>query len=209
MTHWGWYWKVKKKHVPRKLCSKLPQIDSFRFYKGTQKHNIITGFIVDPLEVKAEAYPDHLKVTYRNRKEHSYTIAVDKLPCNYGGNRYFFKCPLCQKRMRFLYFAEQSIFLCRKCLNLSYQSQRLRPTNRYEHMSDKIKAAIKTKGGDLDLFKKPPRMHKGKYENLRSKQFYYECKSPQALNRELRLWHGAKVEPYLDKFFDYVDEGKA
>lgn len=91
MAHWGWYWKVKKKHVKRVLCSTMARIDSFALYKGGAKECSIVGFTVQPLEVKAEAYPSHLKITYRNRKEHSYTIAIDKLPCNYGGLRCFFK----------------------------------------------------------------------------------------------------------------------
>lgn len=103
-------------------------------------------------------------------------IAIDKLTCNYGGFRYFFKCPLCQKRMRFLYFAEQSIFLCRNCLNLSYASQRLCPTWRHAHMQDKVKELIKQKGGDLDAYKKPPKMHYDTYRRLKDKYFYYEDK---------------------------------
>lgn len=115
MAHWGWYWKVKEKHVKRVLCSTLARIDSFALYKGGVKENSIVGFTVQPLQVRAEAHPSHLKITYRNRKNHSYTISIEKLPCNYGGLRFFFKCPLCQKRMRFLYLGQQSVFLCRQC----------------------------------------------------------------------------------------------
>lgn len=204
MAHWGWYWKVKKKHVARKLCSSLISIDSFKFYKN----NTMGGFSVQPLEVNAEPTSNHLKITYRKRKEYSYLIPIEKQPCNYGGYRSFFKCPLCQKRMRFLYFAEQSLFLCRKCLNLSYESQRLRPTMRYYYMTQKIKDSMKDKDGNLSLYEKPFGMHKDKYEKLKSKQFYYEAKSKQAITRELRKWFGAKAEPYLDDFFDYVDESK-
>lgn len=208
MTHWGWYWKVKKKHLKRVVCSTLARIDSFALYKEGAKKCSTAGFTVEPLQVRAYAYPNHLTITYRNRKEHSYTIAIDKLPCNYGGLRCFFKCPLCHKRMRFLYFGQQSVFLCRRCLNLGYESQRLRPTRRYDHKSDKIKAAVKARGGDIDRCAKPPRMHKANYDRLRRKQFYYESKSHQASNDELRTWYGHKIEPHLDTFFDYVDEGK-
>ncbi len=35
MTHWGWYWRVKKNHVPKELCSwsKFCEIDSFAMFK--------------------------------------------------------------------------------------------------------------------------------------------------------------------------------
>ena len=198
MTHWGWYWKIKKKHIARKLCSTFTTIDSFRLYKN----NVIMGFTVAPLEVKAEAQSNSLKITYRRRKEHSYRIPVDRLPCNYGGFRCYFRCLVCNKRARLLYFAEHSLFLCRKCLNLSYDSQRLRPTKRYEYASDKLKAFIKQEGGDLDQHKKPPRMRHAIYEKLKQKQCYYECKSWYELNKELRDWYGSKVEPYLENEFD-------
>ena len=199
MAHWGWYWKVKVKHIPRKLCSNLTQIDSFKLYKN----NTMAGFTVKPLDIKSEPNLDSIKITYRNHKAHSYTITIEKLPCNYGGFRCFFKCPLCSKRMRILYFAEQSVFLCRKCLNLSYQSQCLRPSMRYLYMSKKVENSIHNKSGDL-YHKKPTNMHINKYQQLENKMAYYKGKSNQALNKELREWYGARVEPYLDSFFDYV-----
>ncbi len=110
--------------------------------------------------------------------------------------------------MRILYFAQNSVFLCRKCLNLSYDTQRMRPTKRYEHTSDKIKTFIKGKGGDF-YYKKPPRMHNDTYQRLKGKQHYYESKSHQALNKELREWYSAKTTNLLlDGYFDYVDESK-
>jgi hypothetical protein len=118
---------------------------------------------VQPLDINAEATPQGLKITYGKRKTVSYTI----LPCNYGGYRAFFKCPLCIKRMRFLYFAQKSIFLCRGCLNLSYQSQKLRPTVRYSHMSRKMKNLVKQKGGSLEYYQKPPQMHTKTFKKLR------------------------------------------
>lgn len=202
MAHWGWYWKVKKKHISRTLCSKLTQIDSFKILKNNEKN----GFIVQPMAIQAKPKLDHLEIIFRNKKSHSYIIPINKLTCNYGGFRYYFNCPLCQRRMRILYLAEHSIFLCRKCLNLSYKSQKLRPTRRYNSMNQKIKDFIKNKGGDLDLYKKPPRMHQSTYQKLMNKQIYYENKSHQALNKELRQWYGPRVEPFLDSFFDYVDE---
>lgn len=204
MAHWGWYWRIKKKHVAKTVCTKLISIDSFKIVKN----GAIFSFSVQPFEVKATPSTDHLKITYRGRKDFAYEIPIDKLPCNYGGIRCYFKCPLCSRRMRILYFAEQSIFLCRICLNLGYESQRLRPSRRYAYMSEKVKTLVKNKGGDLGRYKKPPRMHKDNYQALRSKQFYYESKSYQAMNHEFRKWYSPKTLTYIDEFFDYVDESK-
>src|SRR5580704_14887870 len=131
MTHWGWYWKIKKKHIARKLCSQLPTIDSFKLCTSKQFHE----FNVEPLQVRATFAGDHLKIRYRNNTRTSYIIHIDQVPCNYGGFRYYFKCPLCQNRFRKLYFAQQSVILCRKCLNLSYKTQLLRPSKRYDYMA--------------------------------------------------------------------------
>lgn len=185
MTHWGWYWKIKKKHTARTLCSKLISIDSFKLYNKRLK----SGFIVKPLEIKAIPTPDCLKIIYRNRKNTSYTIPIEKQPCNYGGFRYFFKCPLCLQRMRILYLTQDSVFLCRKCLNLSYQSQRLRPANRYDYMSEKIKKIIQDKGGNLNLHKKPLSMHTSRYQKLSIRQIDYERKAHLAANQEIHAWY--------------------
>ncbi|HSV94796.1 MAG TPA: hypothetical protein VLH94_02375 [Spirochaetia bacterium] len=41
--------------------------------------------------------------------------------CNYGGERVWFLCPACNKRIGTLYRKPLSdIFLCRHCLNLTY-----------------------------------------------------------------------------------------
>lgn len=199
-THWGWYWKIKKQHQPRTLCSKLASIDSFKLLKN----NAFSGFTVQPIDIKAKLHEDGLHVTYGNRATHSYIIPIEKLPCHFGGFRSYFCCPLCQCRMRMLYLTDKSIFLCRGCLNLSYKSQQLRPTLRYDYMNAKIKSIITNKGNFS--WKKPKGMHTKTYEHLNSLQRYYEQKAHQAMNMELRAWYGAKMEPHLDRHFDYAPE---
>lgn len=201
MAHWGWFWKLKKKHQARTLCSKLTSIDSFKLLKN----DAFAGFIVQPMDIKANLQKYELRITYRKRKEHSYIIPIDKQPCNFGGFRYFFRCPLCQCRMRMLYLTDKSIFLCRQCLNLSYKSQLLRPTRRYDYMNEKITNVIEKQGGDTS-WNKPKRMHTKTYERLRSLHHYYEHMSHNATNKELRAWYGAKMEPHLDGYFDYTPE---
>ncbi len=201
MTHWGWFWKLKNKHQARTLCSKLLSIDSFQLFKNPD----FSQFKVEPIAINAELHNDGLHVTYRKRKEHSYTIPVEKQTCNFGGFRSFFQCPLCKCRMRMLYLTDKSIFLCRQCLNLSYESQLLRPTLRYTHMDKKITKIIENQGGDTS-WTKPKGMHAKTYDRLKNLQHYYEQKAHQAMNAELRTWYGNKIEPYLDGYFDYAPE---
>ena len=200
-NHWGWYWKVKENHQARTLCSKLLSIDSFKLLRSPD----FERFKVEPIAINAVLHEDGLHVTYRNRKNHTYIIPIEKQLCHFGGFRYLFRCPLCQSKMRMLYLTERSLFLCRQCLNLSYESQLLRPTLRYDQMHKKVTNVIASKGEDA-LEKKPKGMHAVTYARLKSLQGYYKQKSHQAMNEELRAWYGSKMEPHLDKFFDYAPE---
>lgn len=53
-----------------------------------------------------------------------YSVHLVKTLCNFGGFRYWFICPNtnCNRRVGKLYFG-QKLFLCRHCLNLSYDSK--------------------------------------------------------------------------------------
>lgn len=57
------------------------------------------------------------------------TVFLDKTRCNYGGYRYWFLCPGCEKRAKILYFREE--FQCRKCAGLTYASQQHTKTDCY------------------------------------------------------------------------------
>ncbi len=207
-THWGWYWKVKKRdHNPKTLCSSLPSIDSFRLLKERKKRT----FLVPAYQLTAILEKDGYRITYGKKGKSSYTIPFEKQDCNYGGNCYFFRCPLCQRRMRKLYFANGA-FLCRKCLNLSYHSQRLRPEDRFGIAKIEIEKYIKRREGDLGLGIKPPRMHRKTFEKLKDRAEFYDAKSGLALYSDLRQWYGSKMES-LSKGLEYeweytIDEYK-
>lgn len=200
MTHWGYYWS-NKGHIPKKLCSNLPKIDSFKLFKENGR-----AFIVKPHDIKAELKNNQLIVTYRKQKQSSYKINIDKLSCNYGSYRYYFICALCQRRARFLYLESQSVILCRKCLNLGYKSQRLRTSMRYLDKNQQIIDFVKDKGGSIEQNKRPRYMRKQKFERLKNLATYHEQKWHQATNKEVRQWFGAQAESYIDEYFDYVDE---
>jgi ribosomal protein L37AE/L43A len=155
--------------------------------------------------LKATLLPDRYSVQYDGG---TYNIPIEKLHCNYGGVRYYFHCPKCSRRMRILYCSE-GLFQCRKCLNIGYYSQRLRPSERYLVMCSTMRQYIKLRGGDLDRGVRPFRMHKKHFSRIVGWYRYRDDKYRQAVQRELRQWYGAKAEPYLDEIFDYVDESKS
>jgi hypothetical protein len=166
MAHWGWYWKIKKKHIHRASCSSLATLDSFDFFKEGNR----IGFKMAQFQLVAMVSDHCFTITYGRNKNHSYTIPIEKQPCQFGGLRYFFRCPLCAQRMRILY-SDKGVFLCRKCLNLGYYTQRLRPSERLLIMASKIEKTLKNKAGDLN--KKPLGMWQSTFEALKQRHSQY------------------------------------
>ena len=57
-------------------------------------------------------------------REYRYNVHIESTPCNYGGMRWWFFCPACDRRCRILYLPSDEIyFACRICHNLTYESQ--------------------------------------------------------------------------------------
>lgn len=89
------------------------------------------GIIVD---VRDNPY---VKVNYTTtdrstgeKRDYDYTISLTTTPCNFGGKRYWFICPLslngvyCGRRVGTLYLASGgNYFGCRHCYDLSYESR--------------------------------------------------------------------------------------
>ncbi|XFB08130.1 hypothetical protein AAGT13_09390, partial [Azotobacter salinestris] len=62
------------------------------------------------------------QVTVRGeRQAKDYPVPVTWTPCHLGGERPWFLCPYCGRRVAKLYL--QSVFACRHCLRLNYASQ--------------------------------------------------------------------------------------
>ncbi|MQW92229.1 hypothetical protein GFH30_03255 [Acinetobacter wanghuae] len=86
---------------------------------------------------------DHqvLKLGYRiDNEKFKYDVNVVKTSCNYGGSRYWFRCPSCHKHVAKLYF-KVCIFLCRECHSLNYTSQQ-RSKHSVSNNENDIKMAL-------------------------------------------------------------------
>lgn len=68
-------------------------------------------------------------------------IPVLQTPCNYGGSRRWFRCPVCQRRCEVLYLRAYR-FACRKCQRIAYTSQSGGPMDRLTHKSHKLQARV-------------------------------------------------------------------
>ena len=107
-------------------------------------------------------------VSYRYRKpgeewcEECYPILLDWTACNLGGKRPWFLCPGCGRRVAILYVG--TLFQCRQCLNLTYQSQRECRLDRLLRRKDKIRKRLGWKEGTE--YRKPKGMHWKTYQRL-------------------------------------------
>lgn len=100
-----------------------------------------------------------------------YPVAIEWTPCNYGGLRAWFRCPTrgCGRRVAILYGG--TIFACRNCHQLAYDSQREPPHYRALYRAQAIRMKLGGSGSMADLFPpKPKGMHWRTYQRLRMKE---------------------------------------
>lgn len=127
--------------------------------------------------INLRAWDDRVVLSYRTRKHDSeewsakeYPVSLEWTRCNYGGERAWLRCPAarCGRRVAILYGG--SIFACRRCHNLAYDSQ---SETRHGRMLLKAQAIREKLGGTpcvADEFPhKPKGMHWRTYYKLRKK----------------------------------------
>lgn len=111
--------------------------------------------------VRLTVNPDTLTlvVSYRWTSCHvSITVTLTRTPCHLGGERWWFLCPDCNRRVGFLYI-DGSRVACRHCLDLRYTSQREQPFDRAIRRKQKleVRLGVKQHGSGLIPIKKKGR----------------------------------------------------
>jgi hypothetical protein len=98
----------------------------------------IGGLGIEVLVDKLDAERSYLRLIYllkngqtNEEYKYDYKVALVTTPCNYGGVRYWFICPLsvngrsCNRRVAILYLPPgESYYGCRHCHNLTYRSRK-------------------------------------------------------------------------------------
>ncbi len=91
--HWGWYWKIKRwDYIAKAVCEayESEELDSFSMFNDYQRQVKPIRETSDKCILHIPGYDfkaylqdnDDLLVLYRDG---SYTIPVERKPCNYGG----------------------------------------------------------------------------------------------------------------------------
>lgn len=122
-------------------------------------------------------------------------IDLEWTACNYGGERPWFLCPACRRRVAVLY-GPGARFACRHCYSLAYASTREAPHDRLLRKAQAIRERL---GGSANIYspfpQRPKGMHHRTYERLFREYVHYERES---------LIEAAK---WLDKSFqDELDQ---
>ena len=96
-------------------------------------------------------------------------LSLTTTPCNYGGDRYWFVCPSCQRKSAKLYFHHKA-FQCRCCCALPYKSQNETPSDRNIRRVRSVRRLLGASDNILDpIGSKPLGMHWERFERLLNK----------------------------------------
>lgn len=99
-------------------------------------------------------------------------VVVCFIPCNYGGLRYFYLCPFCRKRYRYLYLTpgkNHPRLLCRKCCFLSYRTQSENEYNRLITKLVKLLHKYKFKDQHIKSKDRPKGIHKKTFQKIKKR----------------------------------------
>jgi hypothetical protein len=117
--------------------------------------------------IQCQTIDDALILRYRHRrgegdewKSEEYPVRISWTRCNYGGERPWLHCPVlgCSRRAAILYGCG-SIYACRHCHQLVYESQHEAPHFRALHKAQRIHEKLGGTGIIDDPLFKPKGMH--------------------------------------------------
>ena len=69
-------------------------------------------------------------------------VPITRTSCHYGGERPWFACPNCTRRVALLYLKPGAEFACRRCSSVAYASQREDAITRSWRRQDKIERRL-------------------------------------------------------------------
>jgi len=92
----------------------------FEIVEGTKRINVNTF-----VKLAKKQFIENLQQYSLKADDIQVTLITSKT--NFGGKRYWIKCPLCKQRVGFIYKHQiTSQIGCRKCLGLKYKKQRFK-----------------------------------------------------------------------------------
>lgn len=161
----------------RKLrTSELLSLNINTFKVGRYDNATITSSWNNGSSVNIVKVGDHLILDYvatinGTKQSYNYPIDIDYTRCNYGGERKWFICPHCFKRVGKLYL-KGGIFKCRSCQKLNYSLQQENKNDysirRIDHKIYKLQDKLKIERDILNVYciQRPKGMHHKTFDKL-------------------------------------------
>lgn len=151
--------------------------------------------------IRVSTQKDKLQLSYRARNfgggwdDKNYAVSLEYQPCNFGGQRVWFRCPAsgCNRRVATLFGGD--IFACRKCHGLVYESQNEAAFERAIRKAKRIRERL---GWEVDfngqVGKKPKGMHWSTFNKLSLELAHTERMVSDGLALQMsKLWKGLSV----------------
>lgn len=118
--------------------------------------------------VGIETSREQIQLSYQSRRagrdsvQHDYPVRITWTPCHFGGERPWFHCPSCDRRVGKLYGG--SVFACRHCMRLNYRSQQASKRDRALDRAWALRHKLGIDSGPFDLpaeyIPRPKGMHR-------------------------------------------------
>jgi hypothetical protein len=166
----GWRWGAGRPATHAKTSSYL-RLDVRRLAK---QNNLVEGTTVgltwpsgSSIRYRVEAHAIELGYQYpftEGVRPVSQRISLDRTPCPYGGNRVWFRCPRCSRRVAILYL--WGLPNCRTCARLVYPSQSDDATGRSWARTQKVLARLGQNTEGWTVPRRPPGMRKATFDRL-------------------------------------------
>ena len=116
-------------------------------------------------------------------------VQTQTSPCHLGGQRHWFTCPRCSKRVAVLY-APGRYFACRQCGGLGYATQKEGVGDRAMTKADKLRKRLGWSAGIVNPNTgKPKGMHWKTYQRLKSQHDALVQVSLYDISRKLGFLH--------------------
>jgi len=93
-------------------------------------------------------------------------VDLDRTPCNYGGERTWFLCPRCGRRVAVLFAGRR--FWCRHCHGIAYAVENEDKISRVLRRSNKLRERVQARAGTAyPVTFKPKGMHQRTFDRIR------------------------------------------
>lgn len=148
--------------------------------------------------LKTEARPGGLWVEYQTRLAddgwHTFSrlVTLERTTCHLGGERVWWQCPRCRKRVALLYGGRE--LACRHCWDAAYRCQRETDEDRSLRKTDKLRRRLGWPAGVMNgMGPRPKGMHGTTYAKLLREHSQRSAETLGHLGRSLQSLTGRRT----------------